>query len=670
MGKHEKTALPKGSSSHLAWLKKYSLTLAAIALGFILFNFFFGYKAVDANNNIDGSWRHTLSGLRHSDQTLGVDVYFNYGPLLERFTTYPRDGDGLRDFAVGNLLFLVIFVSFAYALVVCFKRFNTRRNQLMAVGFIASLFLTVNELDTFFFFYLMLALLAVRLTTSLTSKLVILLGVELLSLYKFSFSISLLALSPLAFITLIDKRSLVKSGLQWLAAIAQFIGLYLLVTWEVSLGFLRYLYYGLINSLYYNEFMSLSYSLNKQYVLLFLAIFLLAAGLGAVLVLRVIIKRQFTRSKINHIAIILISVGVLFFVLKQSIIRSATDGHLLVFAPFFFILPGLILYYLNDRFKLSSKLSYKLVTLIIISCIVFNAAIFMKALSISFSGYLDSKAATASSVIENNRLSYSNFKSKASQSSASYRNRASEVSEIKDLLQKSNPPSKDIIVFGNTTILGELVGEGYNVIHMPFLQNYSAHPPQLFDQKYLRTLQDHPGALIFLEETEGSVDERFVAYELNELFQYVRLNYRVLVQDPDKRQYVLQPIAHKQESCSVVHTATAKEERPFPIPEFPIAQDQFVKMTVHVDTPLSEKIIASLVKKPVYKMVIVNDPGGRMDWRTTETTLEHGITVQPMYLNYHDAVKNIEFDLNHIVFSGGLTKNDGLTAEFQVCSFR
>lgn len=654
----------------MGWTKKFKLKKKLPVIGicfilFLLFNYFLMYQLADVNNNIDGSWKFTLSNLRHTDQTLGKDVFFNYGPSFEKLNVFPTGNDSIFNFFIGNVLFLAILVSTFFVISFWMKKIKSvPRNKYYALIGVSILALSIYGIDTLFYALLFFSLLAVRYIKDYRVKTTILVGLEIFALYKFSFTFAFLMLLPLAFFALPKEISIKKSLIQLTSAILLFYALYCLITWNLSLAFFKYIYYGLINSIHYNEFMSLGYSINTfivgAYVLAFLAL---------VIIIFLLIYDKYKKLKnknniFNWSIPCVLLIGVAFFTLKQSVVRS--DGHLLAFIPFIYVLIALLAYMSGGFIKIRSTL-----VPIIIFCMIgftLNISLYNRLIGDTHS-YLNSRMNIAKAAIVNNRLSYPSFKNKSRVNNQDIQGRSVETSKIEAELIKSVPRGSTIIVFGNTTVLAETLADNYIIRYMPFLQNYSAHPPQLFDNLYIETLKKNPSAYVFVEETEGSVNERFVAHELNNLFQYLRYNYTPVVKDVEHRQYILQLTGDKNEKCKPYGTQQAKEEVAISVPNVPLLGEQYLKMQAEINTPLSEKAISLLVKKPVYKIIIINTSGGRMDWRTTESTLEHGVAVKPLYLNYHDVNENTQFALDHIILSGGFTKNDQININYYICTF-
>lgn len=652
-------------------IKKNKLFLV-FALGLILlFLTAFAFRSVAVSNNIDGSWPYSLSGLRHSSQRLGVDVFFTYGPLFNRLAPYPHPEDRADVFIISNLIFLYILVSSLVSLYLLLKHWVKNREQkIMAVLLFTSLLLFTFDIDSLFYLLLISTILVSRKEKSSSLWFLVISGVGLFSLYKLGFSISFLLIMPL-----LALRQDTKFGLIYLKRLllmlVSYLVTYFAVTGNASLSILTYIKNGVINSLYYNEFMSLSPSMNRSILLMYLAILVFyiatVTSLFAIVVYKDMgIKKLLFSNKFLFCFVASLAVA---FSFKQSVVRN--DGHLLAFSPFVFIaflIPLLLYVQVLKRSKFNIPKNYVVIliaSLFVVSSIINIITITQLKVMPGFIARIKEYP----SYIYENRLLPSEFNSKKNETYELAKKRESELENIINYLDE-NDVQAPIIFFGNTTTYGEILKfNGYDVLYLPFLQNYASYPPQLFDDQYVDFMEKNPDSLVLLEETEGSINERFVSYELNNYFQYISRNYTVVQKDKDRRQYLLKKFDSKREQCKTIGTYTTKEGEEINIDFREEDNNGYIKMIAKVNTPVTEDLLSFVFKKPIYSYKITSNEGGVMNWRTTETTLEHGVAVYPMYLNYHDYEDNADFDINNVVLSGGISKSDSVKLEFQSCSY-
>lgn len=645
--------------------KRSSLTIIfVLALYGLVLQYFFTYKIVDVHNNIDGSWQYTLSYLRHTGQTLGVNVFFNYGPLFERVGTYVTAADTLRDFLVTNLFFLLLFILNIFGLY-RFIKLYAKRIGIYWIG-LATVFLALSaiQIESIFYFTLIFGVLAIRKELRLDYRLLMLIGLELFSLYKFSFTLAFLLSSPLIFLYTSRGKRIV---MDWVGSLFVLFIIYCTVTEHLSLGFFKYLYYGLINSIFYNEFMSLTFHENKKMTLVYLLVMIIAFFIFMVYAVKLILRKKI-KAKFDYLVFAALILLASYLSYKESVVRS-DNGHMLTFPSTIFLLStttaAIVLNIINIKLK-PIILRLGLSTLFLLSLISYLI------INVHYSGvglreFGGGEFRGLANSLEDNRLNYSSFISNRNQTARDISKRKVEVESINKQLAALSGP-KNIIVFGNTTLLSTLLYKGYNVQQAPFLQNYAAHPPQLFDRIYLDNVYKNPNDLIFVEETEGSVNERMVSYELNNYFQYLIHNYKVIARNDARRQYVLEDVSRNLQSCIPIRSFTSNENALTPLPQLQTSPNNYVQMVVHIDSTSKDKLASILVKTPVYMMNIYS-PDGMMQWRVTKTTLAHGVAISPLYLNFHDAINHIGFDLKAIEISGGISQNQPYSAQLNMCSF-
>lgn len=135
-------------------LRSLNWTTVFVVFGSILTSFyllsFLKFTTFDANNNTDSSWQYALSGLRHSPQQLGKDVYFTYGPLFEVMPTYVHAKDTFGNFFIGNVIFFLMVAICSWI----FWRFYkickaTIPGTLLGITLIG-IFATLSDIDTAF----------------------------------------------------------------------------------------------------------------------------------------------------------------------------------------------------------------------------------------------------------------------------------------------------------------------------------------------------------------------------------------------------------------------------------------------------------------------------------------------------------------------------------------
>ncbi len=648
-------------------------------LGFLVcFNFYFSFGVADTSNSIDGSWQYTLSGLRHAPQSLGVDIFFNYGPLFERSIVFTNASDTLHDFVTSNLLIGFIFLLCCISIVLFVKHWVPRGKKGIAYVLfgVTYVILTINQIDTLFFLVALTGLLAIRRENRLWVQLLLLLGLQLFSLFKFDLTLYLLALTPVALFTSFKKVELYRTLRRFLLFICTYYTAYLALTGDLSLGFFRYIRYGLTNALYYNEFMSLPFAQNKNLLLLVIAVVaIVTAVFTAVMIRALMIKKP--EKKWDAIASMLLALATMLILFKHAAVRN--DGHLLALSPILLV-PFLALVAcihskaivgkrIAGQFTRSSSLSIAAAAVAWCMALSFHWFAVNYFTNTSPLTIAEAQLKQIEPSITANRLNYGLFKERVALASTTIHKRDNEVAIINAQLSQLHG-SKDLLFYGNTTLFGSLLDRHYNVRYAPFLQNYSAHPPTLFDPLYVSFLRDHPHALLFVEENEPSIDLRIPAHELNDTFQYIRANYKIVAQDPLRRQFVLQRIASKQEACTSYTTVAGNKTDLTMIPSASLAPNQYLKMKVIFPINPAEKLIGAAIKSPVYSIHLHSVEGGIMTMHTTETTLKHGVAVDPLYLSVYDALADTPFVLKGFALQGGLDKMGGYQASFEICSFR
>jgi len=651
--------------------KSYPIrTILTLAVFIIAFLWAFQFNSVLATNNIDGSWPYSIASLRHSPQKLGVNVFFNYGPLFEWSVSIVHPLDTWKDFTVGNLYVFALLALAIYTLLAFLKLWAKELKHFPLVLVVAGFALGLNQIDTLFYIFALIAGLTIWREKRIWSQLLMLSGLELFSLYKFSFSLLTLLLCVLMFLTAIRKEALKVSGVKTLAGITLFWLVYSLVTFSLSpINVIHYFHYGIVNAIYYNEYMSLPFSSNFLILVAFCIVVLIGMlGVGYYIYLqRAHLKPP--RGYVRLVPLVIITLCT-FLTYKEGVTR--TDGHVLVFIPVLFMWCGLWSYFLQTNnvpspYKQTAFLPFLIILLL------FYATIYITT-GDHPTQQIRSQLSTYSTAITKNRLDYATFKSVRTATVDSLHIRNNDLATI--FSRKNLPPKGATVIFwGNTTLLSQfLTNHGYKVLLLPFIQNYAAHPPTLFDPVYIHFLQQHPNAYIFEEETEGSVNEHLPSYQQNNFFEYVVHNYSVIARDDTNRQYFLKP-----KPAPVAETCIQKPNlefsgtvgAPIPIPNVSLQKNQYLKMQVGLGgiLTLPESILSLAVKAPIYHMNIYNQDDGLMQWRVAKTSLQHGVAVKPLYLNYHDVVNKTPFQLKQMVLIGNINRHGPLKASFSICTF-
>ncbi len=654
------------------------LCLISILTFLICFNNYFAFGAVDTKNSIDGSWQYTLSGLRHGSQALGVDVFFNYGPLFEKSVPFVQPQDGLSTFVTSNVLLLGIFLLCCVSIVLFIKYWVPRDIRGYAYVLLAAsyIFLTINQIDTLFLVVAVVGLLAVRREKRLWVQFPMLLGLQLFSFYKFSLSLFLLVLSPLIFFTSFKKRALLRAFYKWLGFMGMYLVSYMALTGDMSLGFFKYIYYGLTNAMYYNEFMSLPFAENRH----LLALVVLVAMFIVSLLIFIVVRTLFLKKGAARWDIIICNLIVfagLLILFKHAVVRN--DGHLLAMSPFLFF-PLAAFIATSEHIAIAGRRVMSWLRNNRWHTVAALAAAFV--LAISFHWYAVSYFTHRGpgntsqtqwnmfvSSLANNRLDYGYYLSQVTRTDENIHLRANELAVINVQLKELDKGNK-LLFYGNTTMFGALLDPSYTVLYAPFLQHYSAHPPKLFDPLYVDFLRSHPDALIFAEENEPSIDRRIPAHELNTFFQYITHNYKVVAGDEAEWQYVLERVSDRQETCTLEKTITAHKKEQLVIPKVERTKDQYLKLKIDFQTNLVEKLISTAIKSPIYSIDLRTPDGGVMQVRSSQSILAHGIAVDPLYTTLHDSYADIPFNLHSIVVRGGINKEASYRADFELCTFK
>ena len=664
----------KSFMRHKAW--KFFVTnlyaiVALFSLVVCLFSFF-GYTTFSTANNTDSSWQYSLSGLRHAGQTLGSDVFFNYGPLYEKVLSSVHARDTLADYVVGGVLFTMVAGSSILALIRLIKNWSFAQNTRLQLGLAFGsifLFASLTEIDVLFYICLLITIFAAQKEKSLWLKYAMLGGIYIFSLYKFSLTLPAIVLSPIAFLENKTAKKVLQPILLWLGSLAILVAAYIMLTLSASpTAFGRYMYYGLVNSIFYSEFMSLTIRDHFWEQVVYMAFFGLAvAAFGYLLYQSLVAKRLQNRLMIaaNSTAVM----AVLYLAFKHAIVRN--DNHLLGLTPLLFIGDIFIMYALGAlRFSLAKPNAWLVGVLcgVLGVSTAIHAVMFHNLASPSPRQYIQSRAEMLAGFVTANRYDYGSFRRQVATAQTKIDVRAAELKPIQQQLAERYP-KRELIFYGNTTLYGEALRKDRDVLYMPFLQNYSAHPPQLFDARYIEMLKRHPQALVFAEETEPSINERIPSHELNNFYQYLIHNYTVVLKNDERKQYVFARTANGSESCRETGTFSFVDNQQVPVPRFSTQGGAYQKLVIKSHPAPGETLFAAVLKKPVYTIKLTTPGGAYMLRRTTPTTLAHGITVTPLYQSILDFDRQAPFELDSFAIGNGFPTTTRFTATSYSCHY-
>jgi hypothetical protein len=358
-----------------------------------------------------------------------------------------------------------------------------------------------------------------------------------------------------------------------------------------------------------------------------------------------------------------------FFVLKESVVRN--DGHLLSFTPLFPIL--LLPISLAWERSLHKKKVSELGPLFAVSLVTGGFLLlsvqwaFLQVLSNPIATYGSRMGALSKSLIDN-KLNYSFFNTQVRQTKILISPRYSEVASINKSLN-ALAPHQQVIVFGNSTLLSTLLSSSHQVLQSPFLQNYDAVPPSLFDPIYTDFLKQHPNDVVFLEETEASINQRVPAYQFNDTYQYIFHNYRLIAADTDHTQYLLKRATNDMPTCSKLAPLTFRESIPEKLAHYTLEPGQYIEMKAALPSSPAEDGLSILIKKPLYSIALNSTGGGVATFRIEQNTLGHGIVLDPLYLSYRDFHNNTPFSLSAFTINGGVNKQGLVRATMYKCSY-
>lgn len=658
----------------------------ALAISLYLFSFL-GFSTFNVTNSTDSSWQYSLSGLRHDKQSLGLDIYYTYGPLFEVMPTFVHAQDTFKNFFVGNILFLFIVLVNAYVflkIILFIRQTKKIQKQLLPLSLItlAGVVLTLTDLDTAFNLALLATLFAARIEKRYSLKVLMLTAIYVLSYYKFSYFVPAVLITPLVFIESLYWKNLLQSLYRCILPAFVCISLFFILTQSLSVSSLiKYLYYSIVNTAFYGEFMGLSYEENLAIVVLFSALYFFTVGVFAIRMYQLYFqyRNQWKNAPLDYV---LVGAGFLligFFDFKHAIVRN--DIHLLSFTPFLFL--SLLFIYLTIQLhkqSASRKSSVKFDTRVLTAILTISVGIHIAVLGLliykkpltAVKGYTTILKNISTQTLVNNRFNYKTFTNSREQSKANILVRSNDVKSIQAKLKKLPDQSKPLLFYGNTNMYGEVLKQDRTVLYSPFLQNYVAYPPTLADDMYIKFLNDHPNGLVFAEENEPSIDKRVPAHELNNFFQYLTHNYTVVASVPEKGQYVFERknTDIKQSSCTVFSQVKVHDNERVKLPDLPSLTDkQYVQFRLNEQSYPAETLVSGLLKNPVYKMTLFTPDNAEMRVRTTRTTLEHGITIKPFNQSLQDYTSQRPFALGTFMIHDGLPTGKLYSGNIELCSF-
>lgn len=671
--------MPK-SRNYLSYAKRYAPYFMAFVVSLLLLSFL-KFSTFDINNSTDSSWQYSLSGLRHSDQTLGEDIFYTYGPLFQVMPTYVHENDSLLNFVVGNTIFIYLLFVFAYVVINASKKIGKHLknidNKLLVLGVGLVGLISLTDIDTVFNILLLLGLYVGRSKKSYWVKSFILSGLYLLAFYKFSYFLPVIVLTPVVFIKNIDVRQVIRALCYSLPIYLMSFFAYSVLTWSFTiLGYFKFLYYSTINTAYYNEFMVLPYRENLFFVLLFLFVFYIAVASAITVILSPSINKRFKNFPVIEqkipVALSLSFLLVAFLDLKHAIVRS--DIHLLSFTPFVFLCGAFVYVNLKPALKKqpgSDNLALVLLILLTIFVHFITVAGLLKTSALDTANIMKNiSTATIKQATLNSRFNYKNYTKLVRTSKESIDIRGDHLRDIRTKIN-TDYPGKPIIFYGNTNLLGEYLARTSKVMYMPYLQNYVAYPPQIGNKLYIEYLENNPDALVFAEEVEPSIDKRVPAYELNDFHQYLTHNYEPVVYNQDPLEYFFVRKSSDVKKCQDLEKFVIKDNAVINMPELPeLKEGQYINLVASKKLSVVEKVVSFLAKGPVGTVTLLTPESIGMKVRVPESTLEEGITIEPLNQSLRDFVTQKPFDMKTLTIHDGfpVVKSE-YSVSLQLCSY-
>lgn len=606
------------------------LNIVLVVLAFLLYLAVFfssiAYTTLDSKNYIDGGWKYALSTFRHHHvQSFGNNVFFTYGALSTKLITTVNNLDTGRDFLISVLLALMLFSFCAFSVIYSIYKYEPQK-KLLSLGILAAAalcLLNISGIDVLFFVTLIVIYPRIVSEISFKERLILLLGPSLLATYKNSF---LICLMPILIIAAIQIKH--KKLTQRLLRSALIIFLPIIILWLEGVSFLnlpKYLWYAVRNSLAYGEFMNLAD--NRGLCLLFFFSFLAYALIKLFLA---IYQSNFKANK-PWMPIIILGgeLWIIFIALKEAITRS--DAHLIVFLPFiFYIIYGLLI--LVGGLLRTKRQYYYLAALAIV--IIFGIkplAATNKNLVFGYTRHqyfltakdqLDFKNPVKyfdySYFNKEKNLSRKNFELISGQTEVLRKNLA-EFAAMKEI----NLNSQSVVGYGNSVFfLPTLAPMDY--AYSPFIQNYPAQPPQLFDPLYLDYLKEHPKQLVLWDKIAPNIDSKIPGQDLPDTTYYLQTNYYPVAQDSDHGLFILakKPEPIKNPQCTGTHLSTS-------LNSLVNINSNSTKIQVGISTPLLNKLTDTVYKKPIYWMYLYGKTGNPRLFRIVPATMSDDFYVHP-----------------------------------------
>lgn len=653
---------------------------AAVAFFVFYLLSFLKITSFDVSNSTDSSWQYALSGLRHASQHLGIDLYFTYGPLFEILPTYIHAYDTVANYIIGIFLFLFIFVVSSIAISRLYFQipsivFGIKKElvcSILAVG----LFFTLIDVDTSLNILLLLIVTAAHFEKKYLFKILFLLPILLLAYYKFSYFIPVAMLLPVVFVGDLRFRSVVHGLYRAIPAYILLFSIFFIITPGSNLiHFAKYMHYSLVNTAAYSEFMGLPFS--NFFFIIMIYILIMACTTGSFFY-RIFSQKNLKRSlgSASFSSYVLLGCAfllVMFIDFKHAVVRN--DSHLLSFTPFVFLGVCFVVWNISYVTKVKKilynasarrLLPYGFVVVVVIFHICISIG-----LGSSVRNYTDMIGEIIKQTTISSRFNYTAFIDAKNESEKSITLRAKEIAEIRSQMKELPNQDKPVIFYGNTNLYGEVLRQDREVLYPPYIQNYVAYPPSLGDSLYLSFIQQHPDALIYIDEREASIDGRVPSYELNEFFQYLVHNYQVVASDQDNRQYVLERKYNKKAVCTHLSDIKIEDNIQTQLPKIPsLSKDQYIKMKVDSSQNALVSATSVLIKNPVYQMILITPEGQPFKARITKSTLKHGIAVSPLPLSFTDHYMKKPFVMKGFTLLDGFPMSSDYSGVLELCTYK
>lgn len=657
--------------------------LPAAAVTFFVFYLlsFLKITSFDVSNSTDSSWQYALSGLRHSSQHLGIDLYFTYGPLFELLPTYIHVYDTVANYIVGSILFLCIFAVSSVAISKLYFQIPSLvfgiKKELVCGILAAGLFFTLIDIDTSLNILLLLIIAAAHFEKKYLFKILFILPILLLAYYKFSYFIPVAVLLPVVFMGDLRISTVLQGLYRSIPAYIILFSIFFIITPGSNLiHFAKYMHYSLVNTAAYSEFMGLPFANFFFIIMIYVLIMVFTAGS---FVYKIVRQKNLKRALKNAAFSSYVLLGcafllVMFIDFKHAVVRN--DSHLLSFTPFVFL--GICFAMWNVGYVTKIKKSLHMTTGVrrllpyglVVVMVIFHICISI-GLGSNVQKYTDMIGEIIKQTTINSRFNYIAFIDAKNKSEKSINLRAKEIATIRAQMKKLPNQDRPIIFYGNTNLYGEVLRQDREVLYPPYIQNYVAYPPSLGDSLYLSFIQQHPDALVYIDEREASIDGRVPSYELNEFFQYLVHNYQVVAADQDNRQYVLERKSNKEAVCTRLSDLRIEDNIQTQLPKIPsLSKDQYIKMKVDSSQNALVSATSVLIKNPVYQMILITPEGQPFKARITKSTLKHGVAVSPLPLSFTDHYTQKPFVMKGFTLLDGFPMSSDYSGVLELCTYK